>query len=117
MSIMTNKDVVRCQPAYAAIRLGVSLVSTRSRYSLALTGIVVVVASLGTAIGVLSVLGVDTTLIVWEVRIYTLYKCSIRKHTLTVDIPPYSRAVAEFHQWIVACERMCFNVCGRPVQI
>lgn len=38
----------------------------RSRYSLALTGITIVVASLATTIGLLSLAGVDTTLIVWE---------------------------------------------------
>lgn len=46
----------------------VLFVCGRSRYSLALTGITIVVASLATTIGLLSLAGVGTTLIVWEVR-------------------------------------------------
>lgn len=45
----------------------VIFVCCRSRYSLALTGITIVVASLATTIGLLSLAGVGTTLIVWEV--------------------------------------------------
>ncbi|CAM9352236.1 unnamed protein product, partial [Sphacelaria rigidula] len=52
---------------YVALVLGKPCHPIRSRYSLALSGITIVVASLGTAIGLLSVFGVGTTLIVWEV--------------------------------------------------
>ncbi|CBJ30169.1 conserved unknown protein [Ectocarpus siliculosus] len=56
-----------CMFLYVSLILGTPCHAIRSRYSLALTGITIVVASLATTIGLLSLAGVDTTLIVWEV--------------------------------------------------
>ncbi|CAM9656440.1 unnamed protein product, partial [Ectocarpus fasciculatus] len=55
-----------CMFLYVSLILGTPCHAIRSRYSLALTGITIVVASLATTIGLLSLAGVDTTLIVWE---------------------------------------------------
>ena len=59
-----------------------TFVCRRSRYSLALTGVTIVVASLATTIGLLSLAGVGTTLIVWEVRF----------HDVAPKRPPLHRA-------------------------
>ncbi|CAM9650202.1 unnamed protein product [Laminaria digitata] len=56
-----------CMFLYVSLILGNPCHAVRSRYSLALTGITIVVASLATTIGLLSLAGVGTTLIVWEV--------------------------------------------------
>ncbi|CAM9689197.1 unnamed protein product, partial [Hapterophycus canaliculatus] len=56
-----------CMFLYVSLVLGNPCHAVRSRFSLALTGITIVVASLATTLGVLSLLGVGTTLIVWEV--------------------------------------------------
>jgi Niemann-Pick C1 protein len=52
---------------YVAVALGTPLDRVKSRYKLAATGIVIVLSSLCIAIGLLSAMGLKTTLIVWEV--------------------------------------------------
>ncbi|CAM9577124.1 unnamed protein product [Discosporangium mesarthrocarpum] len=56
-----------CMFVYVSVALGSWRDSVRSRYLLGLTGITIVVASLAVSLGILSTLGVGTTLIVWEV--------------------------------------------------
>jgi Sterol-sensing domain of SREBP cleavage-activation len=52
---------------YVAAALGAPLDRVKSRYKLAATGILIVLSSLCIAIGLLSAMGLKTTLIVWEV--------------------------------------------------
>lgn len=56
----------------------------RSRFLLGVLGILVVVASLAVALGSLSLLGLHTTLIVWEVRPFTR-RCRTRCFPFTLN--------------------------------